>query len=340
MVSTFWPILHGSQRFPARALFFPPHAEYKIFGDRVCIALSPPPRSAGKSPSSPCTVHDLVPSLHRHRRASSRPSQCRYQIAILTASGARFGGHVYSRSLSKQAYCVPVSKAPPLCTSAEGSLLPRGLSTLRKIYLVMEKQAIFDCYVQLSSPRIIAFINPCSVNLVNEIENLDWFAICVCTHVWLLKYWVVLVGKTDHGIRIYMLESNTCQALGGIDITVPKCEVLSHLCSQSSSSLAMSSQQVRPPLRTISALSEESTWSGCQRGWRAAAFSPIQRPQGRCVGLSGVWNSRGNVGLQCEAEHPIYMAMLRSWTATINWLCLWSWCVVKESLDQFWKLFI
>jgi hypothetical protein len=29
-----------------------------------------------------------------------------------------------------------------------------------------------------------------------------------------------------------------------------------------------------------------------------------------------------NIGLQCEARHPIYMALLGSGAATINWLCL------------------
>jgi hypothetical protein len=111
---------------------------------------------------------------------------------------------------------------------------------------------------------------------------------------------------------------NMHQALGGIDVTVPKCEILSHLCSRSSSGLTLSSQQVRPSLRTISALSGDSTGSSHQRGQRVTAFSLIQRPHDRCVGLSGVWNSRGNVGLQCEVGHPIYMALLGSGAATID----------------------
>jgi hypothetical protein len=38
-----------------------------------------------------------------------------------------------------------------------------------------------------------------------------------------------------------------------------------------------------------------------------------------------------NVGLQREVEHPIYMVLLKSGAATINWLRLLSWRVVKES---------
>jgi hypothetical protein len=52
------------------------------------------------------------------------------------------------------------------------------------------------------------------------------------------------------------------------------------------------------------------------------------------LGFVGCLDSRGNVGLQCEAGHPIYMALLGSRAATINWLRLRSWRVVKESLDQ------
>jgi hypothetical protein len=53
------------------------------------------------------------------------------------------------------------------------------------------------------------------------------------------------------------------------------------------------------------------------------------------LGFVGYLDSRGNVGLQREAGHPIYMALLGSRAATINWLHLRSWRVVKESLDQF-----
>jgi hypothetical protein len=61
------------------------------------------------------------------------------------------------------------------------------------------------------------------------------------------------------------------------------------------------------------------------------AFSLIQRPHDRCVGLLGVWNSQGNIGLQCEAGYPIYMVLLGSGAATIDWLRLQSWHVVKEN---------
>jgi hypothetical protein len=127
---------------------------------------------------------------------------------------------------------------------------------------------------------------------------------------------------------------NTHQALGGIDVTMPKCEIVDHLCSRSSGSgLTLSSQQVHPPLRMISTMSGDNTGNGRRHGQRAATFSPIQCPHNQCVGLSGVWNSRGNIGLQCEAGYPIYMALLKSGAATINWLRLRSWRVVKESLD-------
>jgi hypothetical protein len=41
--------------------------------------------------------------------------------------------------------------------------------------------------------------------------------------------------------------------------------------------------------------------------------------------------------LQREVGHPIYMALLGSGAATINWLRLRSLRVVKESLDQVMK---
>jgi hypothetical protein len=52
------------------------------------------------------------------------------------------------------------------------------------------------------------------------------------------------------------------------------------------------------------------------------------------LGFVGCLDSRGYVGLQREAGHAIYMALLGSRTATINWLRLRSWHVIKESLDQ------
>jgi hypothetical protein len=52
------------------------------------------------------------------------------------------------------------------------------------------------------------------------------------------------------------------------------------------------------------------------------------------LGFVGCLDSRGNVGLQRDAGHPIYMALLRSGAATINWLRLRSWRVVKETPDQ------
>jgi hypothetical protein len=52
------------------------------------------------------------------------------------------------------------------------------------------------------------------------------------------------------------------------------------------------------------------------------------------LGFVGCLDSRGNVGLQREARHPIYMTLLGSGAATINWLRLRSWRMVKESLDQ------
>jgi hypothetical protein len=55
------------------------------------------------------------------------------------------------------------------------------------------------------------------------------------------------------------------------------------------------------------------------------------------LGFVGCLDSRENVDLQREAGHPIYITLLGSQVATINWLCLRSWCVVKESLDHLWK---
>jgi hypothetical protein len=124
-------------------------------------------------------------------------------------------------------------------------------------------------------------------------------------------------------------------------VTVPKHEVLGHVCSRCRDSggdglTLLPPQQVHPPLRTVATLSEDSAGNHHRSGQRRLPSNWSSAQLGsRMRSMWGGLHTRKH-WLQRVVEHP-YLWYGVAWfgaTTIYGGLRLWSWHVIKLSLTK------